>query len=278
MIYKRVAVVGLGFMGGSLALALREKGVFVFGISRSAEKVKAAKERGIIDDGGTSLSDMAGIGISLLAAAVPVGAVGKVIRETDALGFDVVVTDLGSTKKEIVDFVAGENFKFVKYVGSHPMAGSHKSGLDAAVPFLYDGSLAFVVNDNVDGDLLESIVDFWKFLGVEVEILSAVEHDRLTAFISHVPHAAASVLVKALLADKGFVKYCGGGFKDTTRIAMSDPFMWADIFLSNRENVLSGLDNVKREIDIFSSVLKSGDKESLIEYLCDSKKTRELLK
>ena len=266
---KNYAIVGLGLMGASLAIALKNKNpkASVYAISRSSEKIFQAKKKNIIDDGFTNLRNLiANVKIDIFFIATPVGVIKKIIQEIDeCLDYKAIVTDLGSTKEELEKWSNSKSFTNITYIGSHPMAGSHENGLDAAKENLYDNTICFIVkNNNTNRTVLNILKQIWTDLNVEIVEISAREHDKIVSKISHLPHLIAILLVKTALDDKiNCEKYIGSGFLDTTRIAQSDSIMWTDIFFSNVENLKKDLIAYRNAIDLTLKMLETNDYEAI---------------
>ena len=237
-----LTVVGVGLIGGSLAGALKAAGCVseVIGYSRSQRNLRQALELGLIDRWTTDLTKaVAGANIVVLAA--PVFAVVNIFaRLADTIGNDTLVTDVSSVKQPIIKAARthlGENF--TRFVPAHPIAGSEKSGATAARATLFRDHWTIVTPvSETDSDAVTCITGMWRAAGSRIIEMPAADHDRLLAMTSHLPHALAYALVAQLGEQVGSdvsLQLAAGGFYDISRIASSDPVMWRDIFLSNRE-------------------------------------------
>jgi prephenate dehydrogenase len=236
---RRLAVVGLGLLGGSIAKAARECGFAreVIAVGRRIESLTAALSEGIVDRATTDLAD--GLAAAdFVVLATPVASLEALLpRVWQAAADGAVVTDVGSTKGAIVRcaerLAAGRSLAFV---GSHPMAGSELSGYGAARADLLSGALVVVTpTEGTDPLALKGVSEFWEALGARVITMDPEDHDRAVAAVSHLPHLAAFALVEAVARmDRSFFGIAARGFKDTTRVAASDPRVWREIFLSNR--------------------------------------------
>lgn len=267
MLFERTAVLGVGLIGASLALALREKSLtgLITGYGRTEANLKKAVERGIIDsyelDPARACADA-----DLLVYATPVGSfktLARALRGSTKKG--AVVIDVGSVKGFLVSDMEGLMPEGVRYVACHPIAGSERSGIDNASANLFDGRLCIVTKtENTDEEAFRKVRDLWRAVGSKVELMDPDVHDVIFGLVSHLPHLAAYALVNAVAdVDAGSVKYAGNGFKDMTRIAASSPAIWRDICAFNSENLLRFLDILKANIEGLSMFLRDGDFEGL---------------
>lgn len=257
----RITIVGLGLLGGSMALTLsrrsaaddEEPGVRVTGVARDEETITKALTMGIIEQGTTDVQ--AGVAdADLVVFATPVRTIASLVKQcASALRPDTVVTDVGSTKAELVRVIPPLLPAGVQYIGGHPMAGSERTGLEAADPFLFENAIYVVTPTDAEQSGLSTVLSLIERLGAQPLIMEAERHDRVVAAVSHLPHMIAAALVEAvgIVAedDPTVLALAAGGFRDTTRVASGDPGMWRDIFMSNHSQVLA-------MIDKFSSVLK----------------------
>lgn len=243
----KIAVVGVGLIGGSFALALRGAGRVkeIIGVGRSRANLERAKARGVIDRD-ASLAD-AVRGVDLVFLAMPVGATPDVLYTIAAhLGPDTVITDAGSTKRDVVDAArAALGGGFAKFVPGHPIAGAEQSGVEAARADLFVGKRTVLTPvAGTDAQACETVREAWRACGAEVHEMSPQAHDEVFAAVSHLPHLLAYALVHDVAthdaADLLFA-YAASGFRDFTRIASSHPEMWRDICMANRPALLSEL-------------------------------------
>ncbi len=251
---RSLLLVGVGFMGGSLTLALRKRGFGgeILGVDLSQEAIAKGIERGAIDRGWTSLEEVDDWDVDMVVIATPVRTFRRIGE--DLKGFvrkDTVVTDLGSVKGRLVEDL--ERILGKTFVGGHPIAGTEKSGVQNSNPDLFEGKKVIITpTGRTDREAVEKVRGMWEETGAVVEFMDAHLHDWVFGAVSHLPHAVAFALIDAIIEMSGefdLFRYPGAGFKDFTRIAASDPVMWRDIFLENRENTL-------RAIDIYISSLK----------------------
>jgi prephenate dehydrogenase len=262
--FERIAVLGLGLLGGSVALAARRRGIAgrVAGATRRADARRAALRSGAVDEAGDYESAVRGA--DLVVLATPVNAMAELTRRiAPALRDDAIVTDVGSVKGMLVDTLPGLLPRGVRYVGSHPMAGGHERGVEHARADLFEGA-ACVVMRSGDPEARERVVGFWRALGARVVLLDAEEHDARVAWVSHLPHALAFAFASVLAeAPEGALDVQGAGFRDFTRIARSDAELWADILTSNRKALAAPLQAVARALEGLARALESEDVEAV---------------
>ncbi|MBI4335693.1 MAG: prephenate dehydrogenase/arogenate dehydrogenase family protein [Candidatus Omnitrophica bacterium] len=235
--FNHVTIIGVGLIGGSIGLAIKKRRLAkeVVGVFRRSSTLGKALRRGAVDRGVMSIKD--GVeGADLIILATPVSLIPAVAREVIIYAKKgALITDVGSTKKWIVKEI--EAMTSALFVGSHPMAGSERAGVESARADLLKGSPCIITRTAAtDRAALAKITDFWRMLGAKVAVMSPGAHDRSVSFISHLPHIVAFGLAGSV--PMGELKYAAEGFKDTTRVAMSEPELWADIFLTNRLEVL----------------------------------------
>ncbi len=274
-----IAVVGLGLMGGSLALALRRRfpGVRILGCSRSRDELQGALQRGMIDSGSSTDPGAVLPAADLTVLCVPLEATIEFAQTHASLWrAGALVTDIGSIKAAIVQGVSAPlRERGVHFIGSHPMAGTENSGLANALPDLYDGAVVFVTHTPGDAaDALQAVVGFWRQLGAEPFVLPPDSHDMLVARTSHVLHLLAYAAARAYIVGEESELATGGGFRDFTRIAASSPAMWQEIFRLNRANVLAALDEFLADIDSLKTMIEAGDWDGLTQYLSAARDAR----
>lgn len=254
---RQITIVGLGLIGGSIGSAVRKylPDVRVIGVSRDQKRIELAKKKGIIHTGTRELR--AGlIGTDLVLICTPVDTILKLVLEIDRLlKTSAVVTDVGSTKDQLTKGVNRSKLKHVEFIGSHPFAGSHHTGLTYSDADLFLKAQVMVTQSrHTTTRANETVVSFWKKLGGKVIVLSSKKHDQIASQISHLPHVVAASLVCAV--SKKFLCYGATGFRDTTRIAQSDPKLWRPILMSNRERLIQDLIHLQSIISNFISNLK----------------------
>jgi prephenate dehydrogenase len=277
-LFRRVAIVGVGFMGASLGLAIKKKGLAreVIGIGRQETSLKEAKDLGAIDEG--TLDFNKGIvGADLIVLATPVNTVLDII---EILGKEhrrgCIITDLGSTKVAIVARAEKVLPHSLLFVGSHPLVGSEKKGPANANAQLYEGAACVMTpTDKTNRLAREKIKQFWTQLGSSVKLMTPQEHDQVLAYISHLPHLMAFALMKAM--PDNYLDQATQGLKDTSRIAASDPQIWRDIALSNHKPILKALDEVVKVLAAMRKAIVARDQEALADIFKKAKEKRERL-
>jgi prephenate dehydrogenase len=257
------ALVGCGMVGGSLMAALRAAGAVerVVGYDRDAAHAEAARARGLVDQvAGDAAAAVRGA--ELVVLAVPVRATAEVLGAiAGAVGDAQLVTDVGSTKSDVLAAAEAALPDPSRFCGSHPMAGTEKSGPGAAEETLFVGKLALLTPGARTSEVTHAACKaMWTAAGARTRTMTAEAHDRAMAWVSHLPHAVAFALAASVGAVAGEVAgLSGGGFTDTTRIAASDAAMWRDIFVSNRAALLDALDAYAGELAALRRAVDSGD-------------------
>jgi prephenate dehydrogenase len=273
---RRVSILGVGLLGGSIGLAVREriKGCRVVGYGHRPETLRAALQLGALDEA-FGEAGPAVRGADLVVACTPVGLIpsllGTIARE---LAQGAVVTDVGSTKRSIVEAAERLLPLGVHFVGSHPMAGSEKRGVQFARADLFDRAVCITTpTARTDEGALAKVDAFWQLLGMRTTRLSPDEHDRLLADVSHLPHVVAAALV-AIQADAAF-GLCGKGFLDVTRVAAGDAGLWRDILLDNRDNVRQSIKRLGEQMKRLDALLETQQPDALEAWLRDASSRRE---
>lgn len=268
-----LAVVGVGLIGGSFAAALRRKGKVarVLGVGRHRRSLQEAVELGIID-AAVSLEEAARQA-DVIMLAVPVGATQAVLEGMlPHLREDCLITDAGSTKVSVVEAArAALGERIAQFVPGHPIAGAEKTGPAAAMADLYDGRVVVLTPlDENPPEALLRITRLWEACGARVISMEPDTHDVVLASVSHVPHFLSSVFMwQVATADNSDLRLelAGSGFRDFTRIAAGSPEMWRDIFLANREAILSEIGEVRKALDRAEQALLAGDAAKLHDFL-----------
>ncbi len=282
MAQKVYGVYGLGLIGASVALAIKSSiaDAKVIGFGRNKESLEKAKRLGIIDQVAEPDDEIVEE-IEVLVIGTPAEMVAETFSKFhNHLSDDVIVMDVASVKRIVIDSVAKVNRRNLNFVGAHPMAGSEKSGMDFARADLFEKKIVAVIGDGRE-DVLERVRDFWKTFGSQIVIVSADFHDEIVGSTSHATHLIACALSRQLEKDGWsevrFFGLYGKGLLDTTRIAQGPPEMWADIIFMNADNVERSLVDFSREIGELVKVIQSDDRKLLIDYLQKSKEFRENL-
>ncbi|MDH5611826.1 MAG: prephenate dehydrogenase/arogenate dehydrogenase family protein [Gammaproteobacteria bacterium] len=279
---QTVCIIGTGLIGGSLALALKQAGFCqrIIGAGRTEETLRKAIELGVIDHYETDFS-LAVKDADIVVVAVPLSAMKSVFEQiAPALPATAVVTDAGSAKQSVIrDAEAAFGNKVNRFVAGHPISGTEKSGVTAALVDLYKNRKVILTpTEKTDSDALKLITEMWQASGAEVESMSAEHHDMVLAGTSHLPHILAFGLVDCLNnlkeVDEIF-RFAAGGFRDFTRIASSDPVMWRDICLSNREDILRMIKKYEEQLKTISSALQDSDGEALMNIFARAKRARD---
>ncbi len=271
-----VSIIGLGLMGASLGLALRDSGARVFGYARREEARKLALERGMVDDVTDDLlACIAGADVSVFCT--PVLTIIEQVRH--CAGHFVpgsLVTDVASTKGELVGTIESLLDDSVAFVGSHPMVGSERSGLEAARVDLYRGGLVILTpREDTEAEWVQRAEAFWRSVGAHTCSLVPKQHDETIASTSHLPHLIAAMLVQCVLGGGDAREpYCGAGFRDTTRVAAGDVDLWHDIVRTNRDSVAGELAAFREILTQVEQMVASGDDEGVRRFLEASRNRR----
>jgi len=261
-------VLGVGLLGGSIGLAAKSalNDVEIVGYGHRKATLERAVEVGAIDRFEMKVTE-AVEGADLVILCTPVGVFEGLIGEIgNALKTGAMVTDVGSTKRSVVAVAERELPEGVHFVGSHPMAGSEKRGVEFARADLFQNALCILTpTGKTEKEALGAVEGFWKALGMRTTRLSPVEHDRLLAEVSHLPHALAAALV-SLQSEKA-LSLAGKGFLDATRIAGGDGALWRDILMDNRDNVLASIGELKKQLGELEKFLGGEGREELAKWL-----------
>ena len=273
-----VAIVGVGLIGGSIAAALKTRGFSgkVIGFGRSFERLKQAQEAGLLDDFSVEIRPLIEQ-TSLVVICTPVDRIVEDVKQFAAAARPgTLITDAGSVKGEICEALPDYATGNVVFVGSHPMAGSEKTGFENARFDLFDGRVCIVTPLQQHADAAVSRTsDFWKFLGMRVESLTPSLHDSAVAYSSHVPHLVAAALAYSL--PELHRRFVGTGIRDATRIAAGDPLLWDAILRMNRSEVKTALQHFSEVLHEFEQGLDEEGAPSLKNLLEQAKKNRDAL-
>jgi len=272
--FNQLGVIGCGLMGGSFALALKRAGLVkrVIGYSKSPSTTERAKKLGVIDDTAESAL-MAVSGSDIVLIAVPVAATEatlKAIRHLVEPG--VLVMDVGSTKRDVVDAARRVlKERIPSFVPAHPIAGKEVAGIGQADAALYSGRQVILTPlPSTNPELLQKATDVWSAIGAQVMLMTPENHDAAFAAVSHLPHLLAFAYFSAVVkqpAGTDFLALAGPGFRDFTRIAASDPAVWRDILISNREEILKQSLRFRHTLDAIEHVMRSGNVQALEDLL-----------
>ncbi|NSL52286.1 prephenate dehydrogenase [Calidifontibacillus erzurumensis] len=279
---KTVFVIGLGLIGGSIALAIKRKyDINIIGFDVNEERVGLAKTLQVIDESANSIEEGA-VKANLIVISAPVQQTEKIIEQLATVDLDpsVIITDVGSTKKQIMKKAELLLEKGVTFIGGHPMAGSHKSGVSAARAHLFENAFYILTpSKQTSREKIDELKDWLEGTKANFLILSPDEHDELTGAISHFPHIVAASLVHqvAMIAEENSTvsRLAAGGFRDITRIASSSPIMWRDILLHNKEILLKLLQKWQEEMERVKDMIRRMDGEAIYHYFLEAKQFRD---
>lgn len=279
---KRICLIGVGLIGGSWARALRTAGAVeeIVGCGRSAENLERAVELGVIDryehDPALAVRDA-----DVVVLGVPLGSMRSVLeRMRPGLSDHAVITDVGSAKASVVaDVEAVFGTVPPRFVPGHPIAGTERSGVEASFGELFQNRLVILTpTERTDAQALELVTRLWETAGAAVTRMTVEHHDEVLAATSHLPHVLAYALVESLSRwddRREIFRYAAGGFRDFTRIASSDPVMWRDICLANREAVASALQRYLADLTEVHERVAAGDGAYLLELFGNAKSARD---
>ena len=280
--FDRVALIGFGLIGGSIARAARAQGLAgeIVATARSAKTRARIAELGIVDSvvetNAEAVKDA-----DLVILCIPVGACGAVAQEIAAhLKPGTIVSDVGSVKGAVVREMAPHLPASAHFVPAHPVAGTEHSGPDSGFPELFINRWCILTPpEGTDASAVERLRAFWAALGAKVEIMTPEHHDLVLAITSHLPHLIAYTIVGtadelAQVTSSEVIKFSAGGFRDFTRIAASDPTMWRDVFLANKEAVLEMLGTFTEDLAKLTRAIRRGDGEALFEHFTRTRAIR----
>jgi prephenate dehydrogenase len=282
MPFEHVVIVGCGLLGASLGLAMRKKSLAkgITGVGRrGSASLSVAHQRGAIDresdDPAAAVRDA-----QLVILCTPVRQFPEMFRAiAPALPPGAIVTDVGSTKSEVMRWAHELLPAHVEFIGSHPMAGSEKSGPEAAREDLYQNAVCLVCRPSVPGAAADAahqrVTALWRDLGMRIVDCDAAQHDEWVAAASHLPHAIATTLMNVVGANPAALDVAAGGFTDTTRIASGDVAMWTDIFLTNRDAVRKAISEFEVELEKLRDAVEHGEESAIRGFLSKAKAARD---
>ena len=285
VMFNKIALIGIGLIGGSIALAARRGGLAnkIVAATRSEETAATANRLKLVDHCGTDLA-AACEDADLVIVCTPVGACGAVAKAIGPkLKKGCIVSDVGSVKQAVIDAMQPHIPAGVHFVPAHPVAGTENSGPEAALLDLFQGRWTILTPlPDSDPKAVDRLEAFWRALGSEVNRLDPANHDRILAITSHLPHLIAYSIV-GTADDLGghlnseVLKYAAGGFRDFTRIASSDPTMWRDVFMNNREAVLEVLQRFQEDLFYLQRAIRWGEADKLFELFTRTREIRRAL-
>jgi prephenate dehydrogenase len=277
-----IAIIGLGLIGGSLALDLRANGFasLLTGVDQNPEHLRVAQNSGIVDRVAGLAESCADADLVILA--VPVQALPELLPKTlDLIRPDAVVTDMGSTKELIMKSVESHP-KRGRYVPAHPMAGTEYSGPQAAIPNLFNRKAAIICDpDQSDSDALETVIRLFKSLFMRILYMGAAEHDMHAAYVSHISHISSFVLAMTVLekekSERNIFELASGGFASTVRLAKSSPEIWSGIYEQNSKHISEVLESYIRKMEVFKEAIDKGDTQATFRMMEAANEIRQIL-
>jgi cyclohexadieny/prephenate dehydrogenase len=282
MSYRRVALIGLGLIASSMAHAMRAAGMQteIVGTARSAETRRVAAELGFCDRIVETPEQAVG-GADLVVLATPVGVMGEIAAAIGPyLAPGATVTDVGSVKRAVIEAVAPHIPRGVHFIPGHPLAGTEHSGPRSGFATLFRNRWHLLIaGPDTDAAALARLRGFWEALGANVDAMDEAHHDTVLAVVSHTPHLIAYTMVGVAdhlerVSNSEVIRYSASGFRDFTRIAASDPTMWRDVFLNNREAVLDILGRFTEELFVLQRAIRMGDGQHLHDYFTHTRAIR----
>lgn len=283
MTQQKLCIIGVGLIGGSLARAARNEGAFqeIIGCSRNVEHLQHAVKLGVIDRFETDISK-AVEDCDMIVLAVPLGAMRPVFEQlANAIPSKAIITDVGSAKKCVIEDARNAlGNDFSNFVPGHPIAGTEKSGVEASFAELFQNRRVILTpTTETNADAVGKVRALWESVGAKVTDMDASHHDEILAATSHLPHILAYTLVDTLAGmneHNEIFQYAAGGFRDFTRIASSDPVMWRDICMANRDAILKALDQYQHGLTALSQVIRDQDGDSLLELFERATRARDV--
>lgn len=280
---KTLAIIGVGLIGGSLGLCLKNKlgdKIFISGLCRTEESMKNAVELGAVDFASADVEKVVGNAEIIFLSPPVLQIVPMVKKILPYLKPRTILTDAGSTKKFIYDELKKILPPDIYYIGGHPMTGREKSGVTAASADLFKDKVYVIIDDpEIPADVYEKLMNTLRLTEATFTPMDIERHDRCASIISHVPHVAAAALVTLLNRAGGDLYFClkliGGGFKDTTRIASSNADMWADICMTNSEAISNNLRDLQNILGEVIAAIDSHDRQKVHDYFAKSKERRD---
>ena len=282
VVYQKVALIGLGLIASSMYWAIKQGGIAgeVSGYARSQATRQKAREIGLCDH----ICDTAQEAVKdadLVVLCVPVGAMGDLAKEiAPALKSGATISDVGSVKKDVIQTVGPHVPEGVHFVPAHPIAGTEHSGPEAGFATLFDNRWCLIVpTPESDRSAVDRLCALWKGIGANVDIMDADHHDLVLAVTSHAPHLIAYTMVGVAddlsrVTDSEVINYSAAGFRDFTRIAASDPTMWRDVFLTNKDATLEILGRFTEELFMLQRAIRQGDGQHLHDYFTRTRNIR----
>ncbi len=284
MSVKKITIVGLGLIGGSLARALKESDFAetISGVDRDKDSVEYAVTEHIIDEGSTDIKECSRIA-DIIVIATHLGAIKETaISASSTAPKGAVITDTGSVKEKVLHDVDGILPSYLNFVGGHPIAGTENSGVRSGSPGLFKGRRCILTpTENTNKEALKTVASMWEAVGANVFEMDAVAHDRIFGAVSHLPHVVAYALINSVLSAENngeLFDFAGGGLKDYTRIAASSPEMWVSIFQANSSPTLEAISRFQQALERIKDAIEKGDESALLDELTKAKSLKEKIK
>ncbi|MGC5324576.1 prephenate dehydrogenase [Brevibacillus sp. SYSU BS000544] len=279
-----IAVLGVGLIGGSIALSLRQNPDHrLIGFDVREDFVDKALTNGVLHSGSTNLKVVVQ-DADVIILSTPVEQINDLLQQLADLDLKpgAIVTDVGSTKLQIMEYAMRLASKGVTFIGGHPMAGSHKSGVDAATDRLFENAYYVLTpNENASEEQIEKLKNILSYTKAKLVVMDPAEHDRVVGAVSHFPHILAAVLVNQVAKynneSEWHHRLAAGGFRDITRIASSNPRMWRDVLLNNRDFLLQIASDWRRELDEIMQLVQEGNRNEIEQFFVSAREFRESL-
>ena len=277
---KKITIIGVGLIGGSLAKAIKNNNLaeVVFGFGRNLSRLKDAQKNNIIDQYSIDISEALD-GASIVVIATPVGTFESILRELKPyITEGMIITDVGSTKTGIAKSAREILVEMAScFVPAHPIAGKEKSGFESSDAELFLNKKVIITPLEINTDkTINSLKKLWEDVGADVDFMSAESHDELLGMTSHLPHMLAFSLVNYLITQNPSASiYAAGGFKDFSRIASGDAVMWRDICLNNRDQIIAHIKSYQETLSALVDAIDNQDKDKLESFFRDAKTTRD---
>ena len=280
--FGKISIIGCGLIGSSILRATQEQKLATkISVYDKSNKVIEYLKKNFTADICSNVTESAK-DADLTIISAPLSSYKEILLSIKSnLKEGSILTDTGSTKKEVNKIVNNLGLKNISWIASHPIAGTEYSGPAAGFSSLFKNRWCILSSDNqVAKDKIENLGKFWSKLGSKVKVMSFEDHDYVLSLTSHLPHAVAYSIVRTAINNEDkfkndVIQYSAGGLRDFTRIAASDPLMWKDIFIDNSENILKVLDNYSKNLDDIKSAIKNKDSEKLLEIFSSTKKVRK---
>ena len=280
--FDKISIIGCGLIGSSILRATQEQKLATkISVYDKSNKVMEYLKKNFTADICSNVTESTK-DADLIIISTPLSSYKEILLSIKSnLKEGSILTDTGSTKKEVNKIVNNLGLKNINWIASHPIAGTEHSGPTAGFSSLFKNRWCILSADNqVAKDKIENLEKFWSKLGSKVKVMSFEDHDYVLSLTSHLPHAVAYSIVRTAINNEDkfkndVIQYSAGGLRDFTRIAASDPLMWKDIFIDNSENILKVLDNYSKNLDDIKSAIKNKDSEKLLEIFSSTKKVRK---